>query len=245
MGFSTKAAFTIAATLLAIGPLAQGADLQTDINSRSFSVNLGATRIVYPQKSSGEQLSVSNLQDYPILVQSSVTGEDNKSAAPFLVTPPLFRLEAHQQSRLRVIRTDDNLPTDRESLFWMCVKAVPPSDDDATTAPEKVSLAINMAVNTCEKILYRPSGLKGTAEEAAGSLEWSRHNNTLQVFNKTPFYMNLKSLIIGKTELHEVSYISPYGQVSWSIPAGADGDVIWTVINDQGGVSRRFKVALM
>ncbi len=47
--------------------------------------------------------------------------------APFLITPPLFRLDAKQENVLRIIRTGGNLPADRESLFWLNIKSIPSS----------------------------------------------------------------------------------------------------------------------
>lgn len=217
---------------------------QTEATTDTFRVTLGATRVVYPEKASGAQLSVSNPQAYPILVQSSVTGEDRKSQAPFLVMPPLFRLEAGQQSRLRVIRTGGSLPADRESLFWLCVKAVPPSGDDRDGGADKISLAINMAISTCDKLLYRPAGLKGRPEEAAGSLRWTREGTTLRVSNPTPFYMNLKAVSVGGKPASGLTFVPPQGSASLTLSPGAGGMVSWTVINDQGGESRRFQMNL-
>ncbi|MEF9898154.1 MAG: fimbria/pilus periplasmic chaperone [Pseudomonas sp.] len=96
-----------------------------------FSVKIGASRIIYGLASGGATLSVSNPQDYPILVQSVVLGEDTKSKAPFVVTPPLFRLEGQQQSRLRIVRTGGDFANDRESLQWLCVNGIPPKADEA------------------------------------------------------------------------------------------------------------------
>lgn len=220
------------------------APLKTETNSRAFSVSLGATRVVYPENSSGAQLSVGNMQNYPILVQSTVTGEDHQSPAPFLVTPPLFRLEANQQSRLRVIRTGGGLPAEKESMFWLCVKAMPPVEDNLDKEADKVSLAINLAISTCDKLLYRPSSLKADPETVAGSLEWSRKGGKLHVSNKTPYYMSFKSVRVGATALSGLSYVKPKGEASLDLPANATGDVIWTVINDQGGESKQFQASL-
>lgn len=217
---------------------------QVETTTNAFRVTLGSTRVVYPEKASGAQVSVSNPQAYPILVQSSVTMEDMKSQAPFVVTPPLFRLEAGQQSRLRIIRTGGNLPADRESLFWLCVKAVPPSGDASGGGAGKVSLAVNMAISTCDKLLYRPAGLKGSPEEAAGSLRWTRQGATLRVSNPTPFYINLKTVSVGGKPAGNLTHVPPQGSASLTLPAGAVGAVSWTVINDLGGESRPFEMNL-
>lgn len=229
----------LAGVLLTLSTISHASPMPAE-TSNIFRVTLGATRVVYLERGAGAQLSVSNKQDYPILVQSSVTGEDKKSAAPFLVTPPLFRLEASQQSRLRVIRTGGTLPADRESLYWLCVKAVPPSENDSADTTKKISLTVNTAISTCDKLLYRPASLKGTAEDVAGSLRWTRQGNMLIVSNPTPFYMNLNTISVGTKSLSGLTYVPPRGERTLPLPAEAAGAVVWTVINDQGGESRRF-----
>ncbi|MDI8993129.1 fimbria/pilus periplasmic chaperone, partial [Salmonella enterica subsp. enterica serovar Anatum] len=66
-------------------------------------------------------------------LQSQLTGEEREiflvifldaqhrvlQHAPFMVTPPLFRLNGGQKNVLRIIRTGGNLPEDRESLYWL------------------------------------------------------------------------------------------------------------------------------
>lgn len=241
--YASAPAALLAGALLTLSTGGHAAQ-QVETTTNTFRVTLGVTRVVYPEKASGAQMSVSNPQTYPILVQSSVTMEDMKSQAPFVVTPPLFRLEAGQQSRLRIIRTGGNLPADRESLFWLCVKAVPPSGDASGGGADKVSLAVNMAISTCNKLLYRPAGLKGGSEEAAGSLRWTRQGATLRVSNPTPFYINLKAVSVGGKPVGGLTYVPPQGSISLTLPAGATGAVSWTVINDQGGESRRFQMNL-
>ncbi|EDQ9497650.1 fimbria/pilus periplasmic chaperone, partial [Salmonella enterica subsp. enterica serovar Hartford] len=54
-----------------------------NLNTKAFSVKLGATRVIYHAGTAGATLSVSNPQNYPILVQSSVKAEDKSSPAPF------------------------------------------------------------------------------------------------------------------------------------------------------------------
>ncbi|WP_321572942.1 fimbria/pilus periplasmic chaperone, partial [Hafnia paralvei] len=90
----------IASILLCLGvqvmPINAHAD-NADVTTQPFTVKIGASRVIYGLTSSGESIGVSNLQDYPMLIQSTVLGEDKKTKAPFVVTPPLFRLDGQQQ----------------------------------------------------------------------------------------------------------------------------------------------------
>ena len=223
-----------------------------DAVTKSFSVKLGATRIVYNPDSSGATLTIINPQDYPILVQSKTYLEDRETAAPFVVTPPLFRLEANQQSRIRVVRTGGTIATDRETLFWLCVTGVPPKPDDVwgqdkdgkIRTPTTATLEVQLRVNNCIKLFIRPASLKGDASDAAASITWSRQGNTLRAVNPTPFYINLKELSVGNKKVESLEYISPHSERRFPLPAGASGPVTWKVINDYGGDSRPFQAAL-
>ncbi|WWI60111.1 hypothetical protein VRC25_00290 [Erwinia aphidicola] len=120
------------------------------------------------------------------------------------------------------------------------MKALPPSGD-ASGHASGVSMTVNMAISMCDKLIFRPSGLKGSPEDAAGALTWARMGKVLRVSNPTPFYMNLKAVSVGGKEIGDLTYVPPQGSVTLPLPAGASGAVKWSVINDQGGESRRFE----
>ena len=93
-------------------------------------VNIGATRVVYQSKEKEANLAVANSGEdgVPYLVQSWVSdfAHPEQSADAFIITPPLFRLDAKGQNILRIIATDTQaLPKDKESLFLLNVKAIP------------------------------------------------------------------------------------------------------------------------
>jgi P pilus assembly chaperone PapD len=88
-------------------------------------VVMGGTRVIYPQNTREVAFSVTNMENStPYLIQSWVENYDrrNKSQPPFIVTPPLFRLDPEQTNTLRIRYTGAPLPTDRESVFWLNVK---------------------------------------------------------------------------------------------------------------------------
>lgn len=66
-----------------ITPPVYASEQKLNLNTKSFSVKLGATRVIYHAGTAGATLSVSNPQNYPILVQSSVKAADKSSPAPF------------------------------------------------------------------------------------------------------------------------------------------------------------------
>nr|WP_249533797.1 fimbria/pilus periplasmic chaperone [Escherichia coli] len=219
-----------------------------ETSSQEFSLHLGTTRVIYNLDSAGSAMEVINDHDYPILVQSEVLKEDNKTKAPFVVTPPLFRLDAFQSSRLRIVRTGGDFPGDRESLQWLCVKGIPPKDgdkwaDSKSGAAGKVSLHMQFSINSCIKLFVRPSTVKGHPEDVAGKVEWQKVGNKLKGINPTPFYINLSELKIGGKTL-EHHYIAPFSFYETRIPSGVTGNIQWKAITDYGGVSEQFESEL-
>ncbi|HGM5835952.1 TPA: fimbria/pilus periplasmic chaperone [Serratia marcescens] len=233
---------------------AQASTPATKINKKieSYSVGLGATRVIYNPASSGAVLSVNNPNDYPMLVQSKVFAEDKKTAAPFVVTPPLFRLDGHQQSRVRIVQTGGEFPGDRESLRWLCVTGIPPESDDAWAkgadgkkpAAKEATIDVKIKFTRCIKVLVRPGAVKANLLDEAGAVTWKRQGKALQANNPTPFYINLKTLRVGGKEIKEPDYIAPFSAHTFALPKGAAGQVEWTLVTDQGGESRPYTAAL-
>lgn len=196
-------------------------------------VVVGGTRLIYDGSRKESSLSVSNLDSSPYLIQSWVeVTTSGTEKAPFIVTPPLFRLDGGQDNTLRVVRTGGSLPADRESLYWMNIKSIP------SAVSESRQNTLQIAVKTRIKLIYRPEGLKGTPEEQTEKLVWQRRGGNLQVTNPTPFYMNFHQVRIGGMGLNGVTYVAPMSTVSFPLSSGSGGSVSWKIISDYGGVGR-------
>lgn len=163
----------------------------------SYSVGLGASRIIYTPSSRGATLSVNNPNDYPVLVQSSVIPEQKGGDAPFLITPPLFRLDAHQQSRLKIIMTSNNANKENEPLYWMCATGIPPEQGDVWAGQVKTKntafIDVRIRASQCIKLLVRPEALmKSKPQDVAKLVTWDIRGNDITAKNPTPYYMNVK-----------------------------------------------------
>lgn len=199
-------------------------------------VIVGGTRLIYNGNKKESSLSVSNPDKRAYLVQSWVESSGGAEKAPFIVTPPLFRLDAGQENLLRVVQVGANLPTDKESLFWINIKAIP-SAESAEKASNQNTLQI--AINTRMKLIYRPDGVKGVPEEMADKLTWRRTGNELQVTNPTPFYMNFQKVKVAGKDVKEATFVAPDTTTHFALPTGVSaGSVSWTVINDFGGAGK-------
>jgi P pilus assembly chaperone PapD len=197
-------------------------------------VVVGGTRLVYDGAKKESSLSINNPDKAPYLIQSWVeTSGGGAEKAPFIVTPPLFRLDAGQENVLRVVRAGGDLPSDKESLYWMNIKSIPSAQKEANQN------TLQIAVKTRIKLIYRPQGVKGTPEEVTEKLSWQRNGNSLQVTNPTPFYMNFQEVKVAGKEVKDVTYVAPGGTASFTLPAGVSGgSVSWRLISDYGGIGQ-------
>lgn len=195
------------------------------------SITVGGTRLIYNASENEASLPVSNTQDgVPYLIQSWVElSENSEGQVPFIVTPPLFRLDAGHENTLRIIYTGEKkLPENRESVFWLNVKSIP-----SMTRSDENRLLI--AVKTRMKLFYRPALLASElAGEAWEKLKFEPRGEHLLIINPTPFYVSLYSLKVGDKSISQPPMISPF---SSETVAGSGKQVTWKAINDFGGVT--------
>ncbi|EJO3886650.1 fimbria/pilus periplasmic chaperone [Salmonella enterica] len=215
-----------------------------NVSLQSSGVTLGATRVIYSLNGNGVSLSVTNPQDIPVLVKSSVLDETRKKEAPFIITPPLFRLDGGQQNALNITRTGGDYPADRESINWICVQGIPPEPDSVWGGDEKqgsdkkkVSMSVQLIIGSCIRMFVRPESLSGNPVSVADKVSWKVTGKSLTAANPTPFYMSVSSLTFNGAKLKMArSYIPPFAEEKISLPSGAaaKGTLKWEVIGDYG-----------
>lgn len=203
-------------------------------------VALGATRVIYPAGQKQVQLAVTNNDDNSTyLIQSWVENADGQKDGRFVITPPLFAMQGKKENTLRIIdATNNKLPQDRESLFWMNVKAIP-SMDKSKLGDNTLQLAIISRI----KLYYRPEKLALSPDLAAEKLTFRRSPNTLTLINPTPYYLTVTELNAG-TRVLESALVPPMGEASVKIPSDAGRDITYRTINDYGALTPRMKGVL-
>lgn len=217
--------------------------------SARANVVVGGTRVVFPAATGEVTLRLSNTGDRPALVEAWIdTGDLNSTpdsaSTPFLITPPLFRMEPHKDQNLRIIFTQGAtpLPADRESLFWLNVLEIPPKP----TGEAATQNTLQFAVRTRLKLFYRPAKLPGSPVKAADKLTFRAavegHNVTLVAHNPTPFFVTVsratltldrKAIPVGEGS------VPPFGTLTWSVAAltrapAAGSRIDFTTIDDLG-----------
>lgn len=165
-------------------------------------LSIVGSRFIYPAGQLALTIRVGNVGQVPILLQAWLDKGDAQAnpselAVPFVLSPPISRLEPMQRAALVLRYSGEPLPGDRESVFWVNFLEVP---SRLPTSENVLRLAYRMRM----KLLYRPEGLAGTADQAVAQLRWrfsaaakARDQAALLVSNPTPYYVSLAQLTLG------------------------------------------------
>lgn len=207
--------------------------LFTSLNVQAAGgIALGATRVIYPSAAKQTSLAISNSDTKErYLVNSWIENSAGQKEKTFIVTPPLFVSEPKSENTLRIIYAGQPLPVDRESLFWMNVKAIPSVDKSHIEGKNVLQLAILSRI----KLFVRPANLPQT-EDAPTLLKFSRVGNHLKITNPSAYYLTLVNISMGAKKIDNVM-IAPKSDVQIPLPAGAQGSVTFQTVNDYGALT--------
>lgn len=197
-------------------------------------VVVNGTRVIYDGSRKEAGIGVSNPdKNIPYLIQSWVENFSSSDVkkVPFIITPPLFRLDAEHENALRIVRAGGELPDDRESVFLLNIKSIP-----ATRKTDENELQISVKAQI--KLFYRPSALKEeNADEAYRQLTFSRQGSHLVVHNPTPFYVSFYGVSVGDKAIDKPGMVGPKGTLKWPVSPDSGRNVTWQAINDYGGIT--------
>jgi P pilus assembly chaperone PapD len=201
-------------------------------------VIIGGTRVIYAGEKKEASLSISNPDGLAYLIQSWVEPQTpGGSKPPFIITPPLYRLDKGQQNMMRIVLAG-SLPQDNESMFWLSIKSIPSVEPRDNT--------LQVAVKTRIKLIYRPQALKASGpEQQAAKLVWRRDGNRIQVNNPTPYYINFNEITLGGVKIDDVTFVAPQSSNTFPAPAGGTSSQLgFKMINDYGGIGEEHAARL-
>lgn len=218
--------------------------LSAFLHQASAGVVITGTRVIYPSDKEFVSVELTNVGNTTALVQSWVDTKDlvadpSTTTAPFLITPPINRIDVGKGQALRIIlNRNQSLASDRETLFWLNVLDIPVKPTDGTNY-------LQFAIRNRLKLFYRPTHLNITQEQAISNLKAERLNkNTLVITNTSPYYLNFaKSHIVSSlgtsNEIPDLTIIEPFTNQHIQIEKLAEAKTaVFSIINDYGSVTK-------
>ncbi|MEZ2636697.1 molecular chaperone [Morganella morganii] len=198
---------------------------------------INTTRVIFPGNQDNTVIQLTNSGEIPSLVQSwadegDINSSPETTGAPFMVVPPVTRLAGGGGQQLKIRITDNSLPHDRESVFYLNVVDIP-----AKTAATGNTL--QFALRTRIKLFYRPDDLPLPPDDVPEQISVSLSGETLILNNPSPYYFTLSALVSGgdNTPSHiSTVMLAPYSEsrVAYTGNLSAGGSVTLISIDDKG-----------
>ena len=184
--------------------------------SLASGVALSSTRVIYDGSKKEASLTVQNKsKNEEFLIQSWVDDVAGNKKTPFIITPPLFKLDPEKNNILRIVN----------------VKAIPSKSDDS-----EGKNVLQIAVRTRIKLFYRPEGLKGDIKSAPGEMRFTRNGNQIKVDNPSVYNLTFNQLFVNGHEIEKSGMVPAKGSLNINLPAGVNvvSQIKYNTINDFG-----------
>jgi len=199
-------------------------------------ISLDRTRIILTGKDSSASANLTNTSpDIPFLAQSWVEdSKGNKITSPLMVLPPLQRINGGQKGVARITKTDgiNRLPQDRESLFYLSVREIPPRSEK----PNVLQLAMQSRI----KLFFRPTAIVPESKSAIwqDQIVFQKNGNRMTAQNPTPYYVTIISLNRSKGEKitqFPGIMLEPKSSLDFTVTNSSISEFSMTYVNDYGG----------
>ncbi|WP_261644128.1 fimbria/pilus periplasmic chaperone [Erwinia mallotivora] len=186
------------------------------INNGWAAMTISGTRIIFPGNEREVNVRTNNKSGNAALVQVWVDDGDanadvNAMKVPFMVTPPVYRVESGKGQSVRLIYNGMALPQDRESVFWFNLLKVPPVVKNMENVDR-----LELAFRTRIKIFYRPKALSSSGTAEVDKIQWEilSGGKGIKVTNPTPYYLSFDSInaqVGSKSVTLSTDMIEPFG----------------------------------
>lgn len=213
------------------------------------SMVLDKTRIIFPQGTVTEGLTMMNMNNYPSFVQAWIDKGDvnnfkQDSSSPFIIIPPIFNLGSQEIKSVKIIYDGRPLPTDRESLYWVNIYEVP-AIKSGLTEKQYLLMSIKMQI----KLIYRPETLKNGVDNARKAVDCSilnDHGYSLSCKNNSGYYISYNNIFVNLNNKNYTAsasldlMIPPFSESQFSLNPTTisfvknNGNITFIAINDKG-----------
>ncbi|MCI2290218.1 molecular chaperone [Enterobacter sp. I4] len=206
------------------------------------AVNLDRTRIVFPESDKASSVTIENQsKSLPYLALAWVEDADGrKEDSRFMALPPIQRLEPGTSSQVRIVRqpATQQLPGDRETLFFFNLREVPPK----SASPKEARSVMQVAMQSRIKLFWRPEAIRKKAgDDAEMRLAVTVAGKTMTLKNPTPYFITLAWLSNnGKTMLpgFDSLMISPFDTRTLTLSEPEESGYSIGYIDDYGALRK-------
>ncbi|APG50826.1 TPA: molecular chaperone [Providencia stuartii] len=207
-------------------------------------VLLNQTRVIFLETDKNTKATIQNRSNNTYLIKvNALISPDSLEKAPFLVNPPLFRMEPQSQNTVVIVPNQiKHLPKDRESVFYLSFLAIPSIPKEGLSEESDNYSQVSFGLQMVIKLFYRPESIIKGVNSSASQLTFQQKVNVLVVNNPTAYFQTFSSLKVNGQQIDNQNngmMVAPFSEIKYHINQNAK-EVTWRVVNDFGGESREY-----
>ncbi|MDQ8952905.1 fimbria/pilus periplasmic chaperone [Acinetobacter rudis] len=213
------------------------------------AIIINGTRVIYPGNEKVVTVQVKNEGDTPAMMQSWIDDGDaditpDKIEVPFVLTPPVSRVDANTGQSIQISLVHHQLPQDRESVFWLNILDIPAKPKLKEGDQVKDQSLLQIAIRSRIKLFYRPAQLAEKTVYAPNDLQWNKVGDEIEISNPTAYFVNISSLKTVNTAHSSIELtpeglmIAPFQQQRISLKDHSVKSLEMESINDYGGMNQ-------
>ena len=196
---------------------------------------LNNTRYIYDDQQQNISFQVTNESNAVYRGQVWIgNGDHNPNNVYFIAAPAFFQLPAGKTQIVRLINVNHSLPQNKESLFFLNVQEIP-------QAIEGNKNALQIAMDTRVKLIYRPQTLQANRTNAEQKMQVIDVAGKAALKNPTPYFFavlsvsnNGKPVTLTSKEDQDLGQFKPDSTITLNISYSSVKDFSFKAINDYG-----------
>ncbi|MCY0802325.1 molecular chaperone [Providencia rettgeri] len=206
--------------------------------AKADGIALNQSRIIFSEKDNSQIAQVRNETNDAFLIQSAILKEvDGGAVNNFIVAPPLFKILPKSEYSVRIIPNKiDELPKDKESIFYFKIRALP-SVNKNESDENKIGMVFVTAIVI--KLYYRPELIKSPSQQDYKKLTLVKKDGGWSFYNPTPYYMTVVDFNVGGNMQSSSVLIPPYDYYKIN-RNNINGGISWRLLNDFGTPTEKF-----
>ncbi len=197
------------------------------------SIEINKDKFIFIESKNQEIIEIKNNTTNDYFIQSWIShyDESNETELPFMITPPLFKIEKDENYSLKIFKTDEIEKKDRETLYRINIKRIPL----LSNSDENKNL-LHISMNSVYNLIYRPISIEKGVKDAYKKIEFLKNkNNEFIVNNPTPYFITLLNVNSESVVLIEKSKtMPPFKKYNTKKIIKKDGLIKWKTIDQYG-----------
>lgn len=202
----------------------------TCVQASTGGFQLDRSRVLFEDGKKSVNYGITNHYAQPALASAMVTNFDGSPTSAFAVSPSLFQIRPQTTSQGQIVLLE-NLPQDRETVFWLNVKTILAKENK-----NKEQSSVELAIAQRIKLFYRPKGLDEKCSGAVENLIWEKTKTGLKANNPSKVSVSIVNVKKGDDVQRIGDTLMPLSEKEWKVEGKDWQTFVLTYVDEYGNV---------